>query len=50
MTVVVDVTRNAGPAEDWDLVAEALGEEMPGEIWVDETDYSVTVVECKAAI
>jgi hypothetical protein len=47
MTLILKVTQASGPRNDWDEVAEALEPEIPTEVWLDDTAYTVEVVECK---
>lgn len=49
MTISIDVTKNAGPSVDWQEVAEMIEDEMPTEVWVDETDYQIEVLDISPA-
>jgi hypothetical protein len=42
--ITVDLVKISGKRQEPDEVREMLGEEIPDEVWVDDTAYQITVV------
>lgn len=49
-TVTLDLERTQGPRSDPSLVAEMVEEEMPDEIWLEDTCYQVTVASVERVV